>query len=409
MATKVTLLKQKRAKLIADARSIVDLADTEKRSLTTEENTRYDTMFEDIGKVEKDIDLEEKLQEVERSLADNTEKRQEQDHGADGDKVETSEQILASAARSFMLTGDVETRHYEEWRALQVGNDIEGGFLVMPEQFVNQLVKFVDDALLIKGLATVIQVPNAQSLGVPTLDTDLDDAGWTTELQTGSEDTAMRFGKRKLTPHPFAKRIKVSNDLLRSGALNVEQLVLQRLAYKFALTEEKGFLTGNGDQRPLGLFTASSQGISTGRDVSTDNTTTSITFDGIKNAFYSVKTQYQGVGQWLFHRDAIKQVSKLKDGEGQYIWRNSVVEGRPDTIEGRGVISSENAPNTFTSGLYVGMFGDFSQYWIAEAMDLQINRLGELYAETNQTGFIGRQSLDGMPVLEEAFARITLA
>ena len=196
---------------------------------------------------------------------------------------------------------------------------------------------------------------------------------------------------------------------MRSGALNVEQLVLSRLAYKFALTEEKGFLTGNGAQQPLGLFTASAQGITTGRDISTDNTTTSITMDGLLNAFYNVKSQYQNSGSWIFHRDAIKQIAKLKDGEGQYIWKASVVEGRPDTIQGRGVISSENAPNTFTTGQYVGMFGDYSNYWVAEAMNLQIQRLGELYAETNQTGFIGRQSVDGMPVLEEAFSRIKLA
>jgi hypothetical protein len=33
----------------------------------------------------------------------------------------------------------------------------------------------------------------------------------------------------------------------------------------------------------------------------------------------------------------------------------------------------------------------------------------ELYAETNQVGLIGRIESDGQPVLEEAFARVTLA
>ena len=69
---------------------------------------------------------------------------------------------------------------------------------------------------------------------------------------------------------------------------------------------------------------------------------------------------------------------------------------------------SEFTPNTFTSGLYVGSLADFSHYWIADAMDLQIKRLDELYARTDQVGFIGRPSVDGMPVLEEAFVRVTL-
>ena len=70
---------------------------------------------------------------------------------------------------------------------------------------------------------------------------------------------------------------------------------------------------------------------------------------------------------------------------------------------------SEFAPNTLTTGLYVGLLGDFSNYWIADAMDMQVQVLKELYAETNQTGYIGRLETDGMPVLAEAFARVTLA
>jgi len=70
---------------------------------------------------------------------------------------------------------------------------------------------------------------------------------------------------------------------------------------------------------------------------------------------------------------------------------------------------SEYAPSTLTTGLYVGILGDFSNYWIADALDMQVQRLVELYAEANQVGFIGRLETDGMPVLEEAFSRVKLA
>lgn len=39
---------------------------------------------------------------------------------------------------------------------------------------------------------------------------------------------------------------------------------------------------------------------------------------------------------------------------------------------------------------------------------MELQRLDELYAATNQVGFIGRRELDAMPVLGEAFARLTL-
>jgi HK97 family phage major capsid protein len=73
------------------------------------------------------------------------------------------------------------------------------------------------------------------------------------------------------------------------------------------------------------------------------------------------------------------------------------------------MVTSEWAPNTFTTGQCVGLLGDFSHYWIADALSMQIQRLNELYAETNQVGFIGRLETDGAPVLEEAFVRVKLA
>ena len=83
----------------------------------------------------------------------------------------------------------------------------------------------------IRGWATVQMVAGASSLGAPSLDADPDDADWTTELGTGREDDAMKFGKRELHPHPLAKRIKISNDLIRRSVLPSESIVRDRLAY----------------------------------------------------------------------------------------------------------------------------------------------------------------------------------
>jgi HK97 family phage major capsid protein len=184
---------------------------------------------------------------------------------------------------------------------------------------------------------------------------------------------------------------------------------MSRLGYKFGVSQEKAFMTGNGSHQPLGIFTASAHGISTGRDVSTGNTSSAFTVDGLIEAKYSLKSQYHGKAEWIFHRDAVKMLAKLKDTTNQYLWQPAIIQGSPDLLLGRPVTMSEYCPNTFTTGLYVGIFGDFSNYWIADALNVQMQRLVELYAETNQTGFIGRLESDGMPVLEEAFARVKLA
>jgi HK97 family phage major capsid protein len=404
MSDRLKELREKRGKLVHDMRAITDAGTNEKRDLTDDEVRNHSTLFDEIEKLGGQITAEERSVEAGRLIADRQEDRQE-DRGA----AKTEAELRMVGFRSYLSSGRIDGEGAEEYRAFQAGSDTEGGFLIAPEQFVQQMIQAVDNAVFIRGLATKFQVGQASSLGVPTLDTDAEDTDWTTELLTGNEEDSIRFGKRNLHPHPMAKRVKISNDLIRKAIMPVEQIIIDRMSYKVGVTQEKAFLTGNGAQQPLGVFTASANGISTGRDVSTGNSTTAITFDGLIEAKYTLKAAYWGKAQWLFHRDAVKMITKLKDGDGQYLWRESVRVGEPDTILGIPMNISEYAPNTFTTGLYVGLLGDFSKYWIADALTMQMQRLTELYAETNQIGFISRVETDGMPVLEEAFARVKLA
>lgn len=398
---KLRELRDKRGQLVQQGRELLDRAEAEKRELTPEEQAQWDTLMAEQENLRQQIEREERQVELDREMAgrayENSQRQQP-----------PSEEGQMAAFRSY-LRGGFAALTSEEARQLQAGVATEGGFLVAPEQFVNQLIKAVDNAVYMRQMATKFAVPNAVSLGVPTLDTDPGDATWTTELATGAEDTAMRFGKRELTPHPLAKRIKISKKLLQVSVLPIDQIVMSRLAYKFAITQEKAFLTGSGSNQPLGVFTASNDGIPTSRDVNTGNTATALTFDGLIEAKYTLKGQYWGNASWMFHRDALKMLAKLKDGEGSYIWRQSVREGEPDTLLGKPFIMSEYVPNTFSASLYVGMFADFSHYWIADALNMQIQRLVELYAETNQEGYILRAETDGQPTLAEAFVRVTLA
>lgn len=143
--------------------------------------------------------------------------------------------------------------------------------------------------------------------------------------------------------------------------------------------------------------------------MSTGNTVTEIRCDGLIEAKYTLLPNYWDRARWMFHRDGVKQIRKLKDGEGQYIWRAGIAGDRGDTILDIPVLMSEYVPHTFTTGLYVGILGDFSYYWIADALAMTIQTLTELYAATNQNGYILRKETDGMPALDEAFVRVALA
>lgn len=394
-------LLAKRATLVVRAREMIELAETETREFSAEEQTNYDALFADMAKLDKKIENIRKL-----GSADDPEFRTSEPVRPEGGERGGNpvDEKRAKAWSVFLRTGVIQP----ELRALQADADTAGGYYTSPQQFVNRLIMAIDNEVFIRQWATKNTVTNAQSLGVPTLSADPADADWTSELGTGNEDSTMAFGKRELNPKPLAKRLKVSRKLLRLSP-DVDSLVIARLAYKFGITFEKAGMTGSGASQPLGVFTASNDGISTGRDVSTGNTATSIQTDGLLEAKYTLKAGYWPRAKWVFHRDGIKQIAKLQDDDGHYLWQPSFQLGQPDLISGIPMAVSEYAPNTFTTGLYAGILGDFSYYWIADALDFSVQRLEELYAATNQTGFIGRLESDGMPVLEEAFVRVKLA
>lgn len=397
-------LLEKRANLIKQARELVDKAEKENRDFTAEEKQSYDKLFAEADELRQRAERLEAQAKIEAEMAQSATNPV---HTRDGDNGQQQKPADFEKRFKAWITRNYGALNPEEYRALQADLDVSGGYLRPPEQFVNQLIKAVDDVAFIRQWATVFQVSQAASMGVPTLDADPADSNWTTELATGSEDSTMAFGKRELRPHPLAKRIKISKKLLMSVP-SAEGLVRDRLAYKFGITMEKAFLTGTGVGQPLGVFTASSDGISTSRDVSTGNTSTAITMDGLKEAKYTLKPAYWPRARWLFHRDAVKMIAKLKDSYGQYLWAESVRVGEPDRLLGLPAFMSEYAPNTFETTLYVGLLGDFSNYWIADAQGMELQMLVELYAETNQVGLIGRMDSDGQPTLEEAFVRVKL-
>jgi HK97 family phage major capsid protein len=206
----------------------------------------------------------------------------------------------------------------------------------------------------------------------------------------------------------MAKLIKVSRTLIQHAPM-AESAVRDEMIYRISIGAENAYMNGNGSSQPLGIFKASDDGIPTTRDVSTDNTATTVTFDGLQNAKYSLKQQYHANASWVMHRDLAKMLAKIKDGEGQYVWQGSVQNGQPDRLLGAPVYMSEYAPNTYTSDLYAAVFGDFKQgYWICDADAVAVQVLKELYAATNQIGYLFDYFGDGAPVLAEAFARVKM-
>jgi HK97 family phage major capsid protein len=446
MNDKLKKLYDERLKIDSDQKQLLETADNEKRGLTPDEETNYQNMDQQFAKVNAEIKVEEtkenrakeherralEFKEIQNDPVKSQPQKQEREMDADAEKraIERRKDPIrngidewrsrpeyVNAFRSVLM-GQMSAKEartdlpVELRRTLQADKDTVGGFLVVPEVFMTDLISDLKDLVWMRQLARNIAMPRADRIAWPILDDTFDDSNWTAELKTGSEDAAMDFEKMSLSPHPSAKRVKVSGTLIGKSSIDVEALVRAELSYKFGITEERAFLTGDGGGKPIGVFTAASAGglgITTGRDVSTGNSATEIKADNLIDVKYSLKAQWRKNATWIFHRDAIKMIRKLKTGAGDYLWKAGISSDRPDTILDFPIRESEYAPSTFTTGLYVGILGDFSYYLIVTALDMRVAVLNELYAETNEIGYIGRMEVDGAPIRENAFVRVKLA
>lgn len=414
---------------VSEARQILDLADLERRELTASEAAHYD-------RIDKDIDALSELAAKDRrkqaaiaarpkqtpaaaaalsykfpagrhvpQMLHGRRERSIQVQPKSSDYLRNSEQYK-KAFLAYLAHGDKS----RESLAMQAGKDAQGGYLTTMD-FATQLIMDVDNLVFMRQLATVLPpLAQAVSIGVPSRDARLSSTDWTAEIPASdiAEDDSIRVGRRELMPHGNTKLVKISNKMLRSGVLNMEQFIRGEIAYAQGITFENAYQNGTGAQQPLGVWVASDDGVPASRDV-TASGATSFTADDIIDLLFNLKPQYQANATGLFHRDAVKRIRKLKDGNGQYMWQPGLA-GTPATILERPYVQSEYSPNTFTAGLYVGMFADFaSGYWIADTTYTNVQVMAELFALRQQTGYLATMETDGQPALPEAFSRLKLA
>jgi len=426
-------LLEARAKLVTEARSYLEANES---SWSKECDEKYNAMISDTSDITAALER--------RKAIENLESRKEaasfsQDDPMVSPSRVTKEDKRQVAIRSFSRDGkpvyrfvDAGARGSSEYEqafavalrsgerslapqqlaALQSDNPEQAGYLLASEQFAAGMLKEVDDLLFIRRYAKIHTVAEAGSLGIRKRTARMNTFGWSSELTVSAEDSSLKYGKKVLTPHHLTGMIRLSRDLVRRTMQGIVTEVQSEMARDAGEKMEDGYLTGHGAQQPLGVFTAHADGISTGRDVATGSAT-SITADGLIDAKYKLKAQYRngllGAVRWLFHRDAVKIISKIKLSDDQYIWQPGLQLGQADTLLGYPIDESERVPNTYTNGLYCGLLCNWNYYEIADALDMEIQVLFEKYADTNQIGYIGRLKTDGMPTLEEAFVRLKCA
>lgn len=157
-----------------------------------------------------------------------------------------------------------------------------------------------------------------------------------------------------------------------------------RIADKFGRSAGSAFMIGDGFNKPRGLSTytlastadatrawGTVQGVYTGISGAF---AASSPGDVLVNAIYALRSEYRRGARWIMNSATANLIRKMKDGDGRFLWGDSLVTGQPPSLLGYPVELDEYAPDIAANTAAI-WFGDFSQaYVIVERPGLRLLR-----------------------------------
>lgn len=288
--------------------------------------------------------------------------------------------------RDYLRSGDAEQeiraanregRFATIHASLNVGTPSEGGYLA-PIEWDRSIIKSLLPLSPMRRLATVRQT------GVRGYSTLWNErgwgSGWVGETAARPETLAatmepITFDNGEIYAMPAA-----TQQILEDSEIDMGEWIAAEIAEEFATQENIAFIAGNGTNKPKGLLTYAAGAANAAAhpggalDTVTVASATAIAADELVDFFYGLGARYRQNSTWLMNSTSAATIAKLKDGDGNYLWRESFAAGQPQTLLGRPVEFDENMP-AIAAGAVPIAFGDFrSGYVINDRLGVTILR-----------------------------------
>ena len=291
------------------------------------------------------------------------------------------EDMLTALRTNFRKVSDV----------LQEGVDADGGYLV-PDEYDSRLIDVIDQENVMRKLGTTITTSGQHKINIAAAKPA---ASWI------EEGGALTFGDAKfdqvvLDAHKLHVAVKVTEELLYDSMFDLETYIIDQFGRALANAEEEAFMTGDGTNKPRGVFVPLDES-----QTSVTTTAGKITSDDVINLVYSLKRPYRKRAAFLLNDKTLAEVRKLKDNNGAYIWQPSYQSGEPDRLLGYPLYTSAYAPLDEAGSTPIA-FGDFSYYNIGDRGTRSFQELRELFAGNGMIGYVAKERVDGKLVLPEA-------
>ncbi|MDE1477609.1 phage major capsid protein [Xenorhabdus bovienii] len=332
-------LRQQKADLTNQMRSLLTKAESEKRSLTTDEAKQFDKLRNQSDALNVEIARYEALSDEERSQAGKTQP--------------TSKILSNDELRHYVLTG--------ENRSLSTGVPSDGGYTVIPE-LNKQIMQQLTCESVMRQICTIKTTRSNEYKQLVSVGGAAVAHG--EEGKSRDETTTPKMEEVSIKLFPVYAYPKTTQEIIDFSDVNILGWLTAEIADTFIDTEETDLVSGDGSKKTKGFlaYPRDTQGDKV-RDFGTLQKleATTLEADSLIDLKFLLKNKYRKNSVWVMNSNTAANVQKLKNGNGDYIWRERLQAGDPDILLGLPVHYLEFMPDGV-----IGL-GDFKRgYFIVD-------------------------------------------
>lgn len=284
-----------------------------------------------------------------------------------------------NAFEGYVRKGEAASLRELEGKALSVGSDPDGGYLV-PEETERSVMRALTDISPIRAIAGVRQI--SSSVYKKPFSTSGPGTGWVGETAVRPETTTPTLAELTFPTMELYAMPAATSSLLDDSAVNIDEWIAEEVRTAFAEQEGAAFVAGDGVNKPRGFldYTTVDNGSWTWGNVGTVSTGASGAFpasdpsDKLIDFIYALKSGYRANAHWAMNRSTQAEIRKIKDADGNYIWQPAAKPGEQPTLMGFSIAESEDMPDIGADSLSIA-FGDFRRgYLIVDRVGLRVLR-----------------------------------
>lgn len=232
---------------------------------------------------------------------------------------------------------------------------------------------------------------------------------WDAEATEVSDD-APTFAQPTVPVYKAAGFVPISIEALEDAA-NVTAEVARLLAFGKDVLEAAAFATGTGSGQPTGIVTAlvaSSPTVIVGS--ATTDTFAAADIYALDNA---LPARYRSGASWLANRAIYNRVRNFDTQGGAQLWER-IGADVPAQLLGRPAYEAEDMDGTVTAAAenYVAIYGDFSNYVIADRIGMSVEFIPHLVGAnrrpTGQRGWYAYYRVGADSVNDGAFRMLNV-